>query len=257
MRIGVISDIHGNSIALDAVLRRIEKDKLDEVVCLGDLAFKGPSPSECVRTIKSLGIPCIFGNTDLYLLSVVDGLKPTHSIAYKPNVAEIPYLQWHTSRMSSSDIDFLSQLPFEYRLEVDGQQLLFVHGAPQDCFSAIQPTDSLEQLDNATQKADADWIFMGHIHRPFVFKHLYVMLVNAGAIGFSLDRDWRASYCIVDTSTKSVCLNRIEYDIADSVRVAKEVDFCFSPDWYGEALQSGFWEPVPYEKRKSVDNFPK
>jgi len=257
MRVGVISDIHGNANALDSVLRQIDKQQLDQVVCLGDLAYKGPSPGECVRTIKSLGIPCILGNTDLYLLSVADGLKSTHRITYNPSVAEIPYLLWHTSRMSSSDIDFLSQLPFEYRLESDGQRLLFVHGTPQDCFSAIQPTDSLEKLNSSTQDANADWIFMGHIHRPFAFKHRDVMLVNAGAIGFSLDREWRASYCIVDTYTKSVSLNRVGYDIAESVRIAKEVDFCFSPDWYGEVLQRGWWEPISYEKRRGIDNFPK
>lgn len=256
MKVGVISDIHGNLVALNAVLRDLDKQHVDQVVCLGDLAFKGPSPDECVRSIKRLGIPCVFGNTDLYVLSATDAPKADIGIPYEPSQAELPYLRWHVSRMSSSEIEYLSGLPFDYRMEADGQTMLFVHATPRDCFSAIEPTDSGDKLDSTLGDVNADWIFMGHIHRPFAFKHKGVNLVNVGAIGFSLDHEWRASYCIVDTATRSIGLHRVEYNITECVRIATDVGFCFSPEWYGEALRRGWWEPIPYEKRRDIDKFP-
>lgn len=199
MRDGVISDVHGNMTALNAVLKELDKMHLDQVVCLGDLAFKGPSPGECVRLIKGLGIPCVFGNTDLYLLSA-SNLTSHSPMSYEPSQAELPYLQWHISRMSSMELEYLADLPFEYRMECDGQKN--VHETPRDYFSAIQPTDSVGELESTLQDVEADWIFMGHTHRPFAFRHREINLVNTGAIGFSLDRERRASYCIVDTSSR-------------------------------------------------------
>ncbi|MDF2717613.1 MAG: hypothetical protein K0R28_4538 [Paenibacillus sp.] len=249
MRIAVFSDIHGNITALEAVLRNIEAQKADTLICLGDIAYKGPAPAACIQTIRELAIPCIYGNTDEYLLAAAG--YGTH-----PNTPELPYLQWHTSRMDRADIEYLRALPFEYRLEADGQTFLFVHGTPQHCNAAIRPNDSAAMIEKQIADARADWIIMGHIHTPFLFRFENKVLANAGAVGFSLDNDWRASYLILDTADRSVSFHRVEYDMERIVSIAKDNRFCFSPEWYRDALAKGWWEPVPYGQRKAIDQFP-
>jgi predicted phosphodiesterase len=257
MRIAAISDIHGNLTAFEAVLQAIEKQPVDAVVCLGDLAFKGPRPGECVARVRSLGIPCIHGNTDLYLLQVV-GLEPTRPL---PGIDLIPpdalpYFRWHVERMSREDLQYLAALPFEHRLAADGLTLQFVHATPQDVIAAIRPCGSHEEIQARLAGTVADWVIMGHIHEPFCFRHGGKTLINTGAIGFSLDRDWRASYAVLDTANRSVHLHRVAYDIDAAVAAARRAGFCFDPDWYGGALRQGFWENIPYVQRQAIDHFP-
>lgn len=256
MRVAVISDIHGNLPALEAVLADIAREGADSMVCLGDLAFKGPMPGECVARVRSLGIPCVHGNTDLMLLTPTD-LTPTRPLppaGASVAAAQIPYLRWHLDRMSRDDLQFLASLPFEHQAEADGLRIRFVHATPQDCVAAIRPTDEASAVFERVRDLAADWLVMGHIHTPFLFRFARRTLINSGAIGFSLDYDWRASYVILDTERHGVTFRRVEYDRQTLIDVARERQFPFGIDWYREALDSGFWNPIPWAERHTVDS---
>jgi len=258
MRIAVLADIHGNLIALEAVLADLARQgAVDATVCLGDLAFKGPHPGECVARIRDLGIPCIHGNTDLYLLAAAGRATASPVPAQEFTGAIAPYLAWHLEHMASADLDYLSALPFEHRITAEHGRLLFVHATPQDCFAAIQRTDAPETLDLRLRDIDLDRLVFGHTHCQLAYRHRGVQLVNPGAIGHSLDRDWRAAYAILGTATGEVRLLRVEYDIAQAVAAAEARSFCFSPQWYGAALRQGWWDPIPWEQRRAVDGFPR
>lgn len=249
MRIAAFSDVHGNLPALTAVLRDIDEQRADAVVCLGDLAYKGPLPGECVKLVRSLGIPCVYGNTDLALLSVTR-LHAAHSLPESRPVhpAEVAYLQWHAGRLSEADVAYLAALPFAHAVDADGIRVQFVHASPKDCNTAMTPA----QVPELT----ADWLVVGHTHQPCVVTCAGKLLINAGAVGFSLDGDWRPSYAILDTCDGTACLQRVAYDVDEVVAVARERDFCFDPDWYARALRQGWWEPVPWEQRRAIDHFP-
>ena len=253
MRIAVISDIHGNLAALDAVLQDLRATAHDSVICLGDLAYKGPAPSECVREIRERNIPCVHGNTDLRLLGAMSRNNVDTAYTHRENRHETPYLQWHANRMTEEDAAFLQGLPFQFTLRADGLTLLFVHGTPRDAFAGVLPTDPPEQVRAHLRDAQADWVIMGHVHIPFAHRFEGRQLVNAGAVGFSLDGDWRASYVVLDTGTRSAAVRRVEYDREEAVALARARSFCFSPDWYGKALAQGWWEPIPFEKRRDID----
>lgn len=254
MRIAVISDIHGNLTALEAVLKAIDTHAVDAMVCLGDLAFKGPMPGECVARVRSLGIPCVHGNTDLMLLTQTD-LCPTRPLPAGTEVAsaQVPYLRWHVERMSHDDLQYLASLPFSHTMEADGIRIRFVHATPQDCVAAIRPGDPTEAVAARVRDLDADWLVMGHIHAPFLYPVSGRKLINVGAVGFSLDRDWRASFAILDTKQQAVTVERAEYDIETVVKVARERGFPFGIDWYREALKTGYWDPIPWDRRHTVD----
>lgn len=242
MRIAIISDIHGNLAALEAVLADIGPESADAMVCLGDLAFKGPQPAECVRRIRELGIPCIHGNTDLFLVMAA-GRTPKRPLpdGFALPEALPPSLAWPLARLTDEDLDYLAGLPFSHRLEADGQTVLFVHASPQDAMNGIVPTMGAEEIRPLLQGERADWIIAGHVHQPYAFRFEGRWLANPGAVGFSLDGDGRASYAVLDTARSRFELRRVPYDVDAAVAAARERDFYADPDRYGEALRSGTW----------------
>jgi putative phosphoesterase len=258
MRIAILSDIHGNLTALEAVLADLQGERIDQMVCLGDLAFKGPQPGECVARVRGLGIPCIHGNTDLSLLEVA-GLTPTRPLppgnGMQPDAE--PYFRWHVEHMGQEELAYLASLPFSYRMESDGQSILFVHASPQDVIAGIRPTMAPEAIRTVLAGAEADWIVVGHVHEAFAFRFEGRWLVNPGAIGFSLDGDGRAAYAVLDTARSSFELRRVAYSYEAAVAAARDRGYCFDPDWYGQALRKGFWEPIPYQQRREIDRFPR
>ena|GEM_PF-160202 len=251
LRIAAFGDVHGNLTALEAVLDDIARQRADAVVCMGDLAFRGPQPAECLARIRASGVPCVYGNTDQTLLSVAAGEWWARvPAACRAPEASLPWVRWHTERLSAADLDYLAGLPFEHRVEADRGSVLFVHATPQDCTAAIQPGDGGEALEARLAGLGAEWLVMGHIHRAFAFRHGAVQLVNTGAVGFSLDRDWRASYALVDTAGGGIELRRVAYDLGRAVEAARAAGFCFPPREYEEALRTGYWPAVPWEARR-------
>lgn len=237
MRIAVISDIHGNLTALEAVLQDVDTFKPDATVCLGDLAYKGPQPAECIERICALGIPCVHGNTDLYLLKAA-GYPPTG--CYPVGMPLPLHLQWHLDRLGKEHLDYLAGLPFSHRLEADDVRILFVHASPKDCISALRPTMPIDKIAELTWEMDADWLVMGHIHSPFAMRFAGSLLVNTGAVGFSLDYEWRAAWALLDTTTRSVSLRRVEFSVETAVAAARQTGFPFGAEWYDRALRMGY-----------------
>lgn len=238
MRIAVISDIHGNLTALEAVLADLAGERVDQIVCLGDLAFKGPQPAECVARIRELGIPCIRGNTDVVLVAFA-GPTPPPPQEVPPEFAD--KYRWPAERLSTEDVAFLAALPFDYRLKTDGQALRFVHASPKHVAAGITPAMSPEQIRALLEDDRSDWLVCGHVHRAFAFRFEDRWLVSPGAVGFSLDGDGRAAYAVLDTARCRIELRRVAYDVDAQVEAARERGFCYDPDRYGQALRSGVW----------------
>lgn len=242
MRIAILSDVHGNLTALEAVLSDALAQRVDQMICLGDLAFKGPQPGECVSRIRELGIPCIHGNTDLFLLEVA-GIAPSRplpsGVSVPPELS--PFFRWHVDRLSAEDLAYLAALPFAHRMAADGRSLLFVHASPQDAVAGIRPTMAPDEIRPLLMGEEADWIIAGHVHEPYAFRFEKRWLANPGPIGFSLDGDGRASYAILDTAHSSFELRRVGYDFDAVVAAARERGFCFDPEAYGQSLREGRW----------------
>lgn len=234
MRIAAFGDVHGNLVALTAVLNDIATSGVDASVCLGDYAYKGPAPGDCVQVIRGLGVPCVHGNTELALLREAGRLPDTRQLSED----EIPLAHWHVSRFSTADLDFLVGLPRVHRIN-DGQQtLLFTHAHPDEVERAVMPGDPTQAVDERLAGLGCNWLIMGHTHVPYLFRSSGVRLVNAGSVGFPLDGNPRSSYVIIDTDSGIVEFRRVAYNIDAAVALAEARDFCFDPAWYGETLRS-------------------
>ena len=183
MRLALIADIHGNLPALDAVLAELEREGVDNVVCLGDISI-GPQPVETLERVRALDCPVILGNWDAWL---VEGMPRFDGGQLGEVLGDT--CAWAGSRLSPEQRDLLTSFAPAVELELpDGEQLLAFHGSPrsfEDAIFATTPDDELEEmLDGRSALVHAG----GHTHFQLVRRFGESLLVNPGSIGLPFRR---------------------------------------------------------------------
>lgn len=212
MKLLVISDIHGNMQALDAVMSIAH----DEVICLGDIVDYGPSPGECIDLLDKQGIPTIMGNHDN---AVAFRMECGCGYEYKHLSVSTREYTWNV--LNERQLGFLKKLPFSLERVENGRKLYFTHGSPLSFYDYIKPDTPEEVIRGYINGLDADFIFVGHSHTPFVRKIGDVTLVNPGSVGQPRDEDNRASCAVFDTDTLRTEIIRVRYDmetVCDNIR---------------------------------------
>ena len=184
MRLALISDIHGNKVALDAVLDAIATEKIEHIVCLGDVAATGPQPQKVVERLKKLGCPIVMGNTDAYLLN--PQLKETED-TFQQYIQDIGL--WCSQQLSDADKAFMNtfQPTIEYPLD-SGKILLSYHGSPRSYNEQIHPVTPEEQLAEAFAGFSATIFAGGHTHMQMFRRYKDGLIINPGSVGLALDR---------------------------------------------------------------------
>ncbi|WP_094226600.1 metallophosphoesterase family protein [Methanolobus psychrotolerans] len=204
MKLLIISDIHGNKEALDAVMTVPH----DDVICLGDLVDYGPSPGECIDLLREQDIPTLRGNHDN---AVAFGMECGCGYEYKH--LSLATRDYTVNILNDIQIDFLRKLPMNIERTENGKKLYFTHGSPLSFYDYIKPDTPEETIMEYIKGVDAEFIFIGHSHLPFVHKVEGVTLVNPGSVGQPRDGDVHASCAVFDTATLQIELIRVEYDM--------------------------------------------
>jgi len=178
MRIALISDLHGNEVALDAVLADVERAGVDRIICLGDVATLGPRPAAVIERLRDLGCPCILGNHDAFLLDP----DLIHTYTEVPVVVEA--VDWCRHRLSDADLDFLGTFLPRLELSLDAQcKALLFHGSPRSHMEDLLATTSPDELDRALAGQEAAVMAGGHTHIQMCRQHRGTLLVNPGSVG--------------------------------------------------------------------------
>ncbi|WP_321420709.1 metallophosphoesterase family protein [uncultured Methanomethylovorans sp.] len=212
MQLLIISDIHGNKEALDAVMNVPH----DYIICLGDLVDYGPSPGECIDMLMEQKVPTIMGNHDN---AVAFRMDCGCGYAYKHLSQSTRGYTWNI--VNDAHLEFLRRLPLNIRREENGKKLYFTHGSPISFYDYIKPDTPEETIKELIKGVNADFLFIGHSHLPFVRKVGDMTLVNPGSVGQPRDGDTRASCAIFDTDTFQAEIIRVEYDtevVFDKIR---------------------------------------
>ena len=185
MKIAVISDIHGNMEAIDAVMADIQQKGCEKIFVLGDYAMAGPEPDYAVQYFKNRidnsDFTMIQGNTDLMIADYSEELY--NSLKEKaPVMAEA--LKSDVGMLNPSAKKFLKELPIQKEVEAEGVRFLLVHGSPRRNNEDILPDTPMEEVENMLENVDADVILCGHTHIPCGFQtRTKKTVVNAGSIG--------------------------------------------------------------------------
>jgi putative phosphoesterase len=211
----VVGDIHGNLTALEAALKDIKRLKPDRLLITGDLCLYGPRPAEVVRRVRELeesGAMVVQGNTDV---AVADF---DYAAAF-PWLDEVPAghraaAEWAHEQLADDELDYLRRLPYERRLEADGQLVLLCHGSPGSQANGL-PADLDPGLTvERVTRTDARVICCGHTHVADARELGRKLIVNPGSCGYAFDGEPAACWAMLtlDESEPTAELFRPAYD---------------------------------------------
>lgn len=221
MKIGLISDIHGNQQALTKVLSQLYVERVDLVLCAGDLVCYGAHCNQVLELLRSCAIPCVTGNYDAAVawnwpsVSSQPANPPTETLKQAA-------LDWTKRNLHSKHRDYLRGLPWRLNYWLDGLHIVVMHAGLQQLDEWYAPEEPA-RLSQLAAQVGADVIVLGHTHQPFVYEVEYApgyktLFINPGAVGRALDGDTRAAYAILRTETRAVQLRRIVYDLKLTVQ---------------------------------------
>src|SRR5215813_8596682 len=209
MRLAIVSDIHGNRTALQAVLADLRQVAPDLIIHGGDLAASGSHDAEVVDQIRSLGWPGVVGNTDEMLwapqrLAELGSQSPALKKLLNTLESMIPIM---CASLGEERVQWMKSLPRRYSHEL----VTVVHASPDDCWKSpmLEATD--EERESVYGPLRARIVVYGHIHRPFVRQLKSFTVANSGSLSLSYDGDPRASYLLIDNG--NVSIRRVQYDI--------------------------------------------
>ena len=220
MRLAVISDIHGNLVALEAVLTAIAAKDIGIIICLGDVAATGPQPQQVIERLRAIGCPVVMGNTDAWLL------EPKLEETTDPFTQRIQDIDlWGAQQLSTADKEYLRafQPTLAYPL-TDGKMLLGYHGSPRSFHEQILPTTPQEELDQAFAGVHADILIGGHTHLQMFRRFRDMLVLNPGSVGLAFDPVWPledarnppwGEYAVVNVEGSTLCVElcRVPFDV--------------------------------------------
>lgn len=178
MRIAFISDIHGNYTALEAVLADIEKQNIDQLICLGDTVTLGPQPAEVLKALQVHRSITIMGNHDQAIL------EPTKATEFEITSHLIPDLLWGCEHLSTEDLDYIRGFQPGYSIKFpNGIELFAYHGSPKSTTHLVLPTTPAETL-NEYFDGHTETVFIGgHTHIQMYRRHGEKLFLNSGSVG--------------------------------------------------------------------------
>jgi putative phosphoesterase len=215
-RVAVLSDVHGNATALEAVREALKKEKPDAVIVAGDHVMNGPEPAATVDALRAMeadGATIVQGNTDIAVADFdyaaafpwfTDGVPDAHRAA----------AEWAHDELGDERLGWLRRLPSERRVVLDETMILACHASPgsqtQGFDTQLDPSVVLERIS----RTDARVICCGHTHLPEVRDLGWKVIVNDGSAGYIFDGDPTASWALVeiDGATVTADIRRTEFD---------------------------------------------
>ena len=230
MRYAVISDIHSNLTAFQAVLQDLEaRGGFERIWCLGDIVGYGPDPRECIELLRKYDHVCVAGNHDWGAIDKIgiDVFNPEAAVACR----------WTGQQLEQEDVDYLANLP----LKVNEGDFTLAHGSPREPIWEYVVSAPIARV--SFKYFQTKFCLVGHSHVPLVFESLSPdgdclvhefaqdtplaldgnrLIINPGGVGQPRDSDPRASYAIYDSDRRVIRHHRVTYDVASTQQRMRE-----------------------------------
>jgi predicted phosphodiesterase len=247
MRIAIVSDIHGNRTAFDAVLADLRQTAPDLILHGGDLAHGGASPAEIVDRIRELAWPGVLGNTDEMLFRP-ESLQEfaSQSLKLQPAFAKMfamieEMAVWDRETLGEARLVWLHTLPLRHVQH----QMALVHASPESCWRAPAPEAGDAELKSVYSPLNQPIVIYGHVHRSYIRKIDIrkisgmntpgMIVANTGSVSLSHDGDRRASYLLLDDSKPEI--RRVEYDVEKELKALTSSSLPHAA-WIARTLES-------------------
>jgi predicted phosphodiesterase len=255
-RLGIISDIHGNRVALEAVLREVDRRDVDALVCLGDIVGYGPEPAACLSIVRRTCRLVIRGNHE-------EAVVQPGGVATMNAVARVG-VEFARKQLSEAELGMVRRLPASFSIS---RMVLGVHDSPAPAEFGARYLRGISDAAEAFEWFEEPFCLVGHTHVPMcvtttvearegivtpddievravaeapdsgiVLPDSGRAIINPGSVGQPRDRDPRASFAVLDLGRGTVEFPRVEYDIAEAMRRAEQAGL---PGILGERLAIG------------------
>ncbi len=226
MRVAVLSDIHGNFQALESVIKDLQENHCDKVLCLGDLAMAGPQPRMVIDYIRQQNNWVVIqGNTDKLIADfspeVFEDVKKGFPVMANALADDILVIE-------EDKKDYLKNLPPQKELVLDGVKVLLVHGSPRRNNEDILPNMPLKEIENMLAGTDADLIFCGHTHVPAGYQtNSKQTVVNVGSVGRPMTSEPKSCYVIADFQDGGFSIEHrfVDYDRETAAEIIRARGF--------------------------------
>ena len=232
MVVGLISDVHANVIALEAVLAELKAQGADTILCLGDLVGYGPSPNEAIDLLRTSGVLCTLGAADERI--AFDFAR--RRVSRKGVADEI--LEWTKDVIEPDHVQWLQTLPVQRRFETPVGRLRFFHGSAEDPGERLDLQQDPITLTRLLDRHRCSILACGGSHVPYYRRLPTGWVINPGSVGLSLNGEPGADYALVSIRDGEVeiTMDKVEYDFA---AVAFDIVAWGLPPMVAEAIQMG------------------
>ncbi len=220
VKLGIISDIHSNKVALEAVLE--DMPNVDYLICIGDIVGYGPRPAECVEIVRENCDVVIQGNHDR------DIQNPE---VYEANHMAYQGLLHSASKLSEEQSEWLSSLPAQNDVSANFRA---IHSHPEDLDAYVKPADFPDMLKYTDTYSG---LILGHTHIQHAEMVGNCIVLNAGSVGQPRDDNCNSAYGVIDVQSNTVDLRRVEYDVE---AVIEDIDNQGLPIESGWRLRDGW-----------------
>ena len=240
MRVAVISDMHGNDLAFEAVEADIQNQRVDQIVCLGDAIQGGPQPAEVLQRLRRLNCPVVMGNADAWLVSgeetADEGIPPERLI----KMGEVR--SWSLSKLTEDDISFISSFQPTLTVHVqDNFDLLCFHGSPVSFDDVILPAALEDEFQKYLGAYAGHILTGGHTHAQQIRRIGELFFFNPGSVGFAYshnqsDDDFHADpwaeYAIltIENGQTGLEFRRVPFDAEELIRIYRESGRLFAEE---------------------------
>jgi predicted phosphodiesterase len=235
MRVGFISDIHGNLLALEAVLADLEQHRVDRIVCLGDICF-GPQAHECLERVRELGCPVILGNWDSWS---IEGFPPADDPV---GIMLYDIGRWWADKLTDDDREFVRTFVPTLEVPLDnGAQAHCFHGSPRSFSDWIFATTPDDEVGKMFEGRLAPVLVGGHTHLQMLRRFGQSVIVNPGSVGQPFSQWWPqpirvahwAEYGVLDATGERVQidLQRVPYDVEALLKLLRGSDMPHCSWW--------------------------
>lgn len=225
MRTAIISDVHANLAALNAVLGEIDGMGISNIISAGDVVGYYPFPNEVIQLFKERGVVGIAGNHDRAVIRTkVSSMNPVAGQA----------AQWTARELSEASRSYLANLPPRTHITIGGKLVGLYHGSPRDDVEYVFEEEAGPEL---LKLAGTRLLVLGHTHVPFVNRSKEGTIVNPGSVGQPRDGDPRACFMVYDSTKDDFMVRRIAYDIDATVKAVQNAGL---PRDLGERLRHGW-----------------
>lgn len=243
MILGLISDVHANIVALEAVMEKLESHGVDTIICLGDLIGYGPAPNEVIELIRKKHVMCTLGSSDERVAFDFVGARRRRGVADKT-------IEWTHTVITKDNLNYLRSLPVQARLRTPVGRLRYFHSGINSPSETLQIGETPAEQMKVLEECRCDILAIGKSHVPFTKELKAGWIINPGSVGLTLNGEPGADYAVVEITKNNVdiTMGKVDYDYN---AVNFEIVAWDLPEMIGEAVQLG---RMPKNVQKGIDD---